>query len=137
MTSRDQETIVAPSLDEAGALSRGTMLTDKWRALNADLFDMKFKVKINEANNFSNATVNRIGVMQHVNPSKTVRDSLESNEDIKLVKDSTKSNSKIAKKDGQIQANTHSGNRLKGTKASLTEGTDGSIQSGNRILADF
>ena len=101
MTSRDQETIVAPSMDEVGALSRGTMLTDRWRALNADLFDMKFKVKINEANHSSNATGNRIGVLQHVNPSKTVRDSLESNEDSK-VKNSIKSKSKVSKKDTQI-----------------------------------
>ena len=123
-------------MDEAGALSRGTMLTDRWRALNADLFDMRFKVKINEANNSSNAAGARIGVLQHVNPSKTVRDSLESNEDSKL-KDATKNKGKVSKKDAQIQANTHSGNRLKGDKASLTDGTDGSIQSGNRILADF
>ena len=123
-------------MEEAGALSRGTMLTDRWRALNADLFDMRFKVKINEANNSSNTVGNRIGVLQHVNPSKTVRDSLESNEDSK-VKDTKKSKSIVSKKDAQIQANTHSGNRLKGAKASLTDGTDGSIQSGNRILADF
>ena len=113
------------------------MLTDRWRALNADLFDMRFKVKINEANNSSNTVGNRIGVLQHVNnPSKTVRDSLESNEGSK-VKDTKKSKSIVSKKDAQIQANTHSGNRLKGAKASLTDGTEGSIQSGNRILADF
>lgn len=125
-------------MEEAGALSRGTILTDRWRALNADLFDMRLKVKINEANNSSNTVVNRIGVLQHVNgnPSKTVRDSLESNEDSK-VKETTKSKSKVSRKEAQIQANTHSGNRMKGGKASMTEGTEGSIQSGNRILADF
>ena len=49
MTSNGQETIVGPSLEDMTALSRGTMLTDRWRALNADLFDMKLKVQINEA----------------------------------------------------------------------------------------
>ena len=57
-------------MDDAAALSRGTMLTDRWRALNADLFDMKLQVKINEPNH-SNTISNRIGVLQHINKSAT------------------------------------------------------------------
>ena len=75
MTSGGQETIVAPSLDEAGALSRGTMPTDRWRALNADLFDMKLKVKINDTNR-TNTTNSRFGFLPH----KAIQDSNQSNE---------------------------------------------------------
>ena len=99
VTSRDQETIVAPSMDETGALSRGTMLTDRWRALNTDLFDMRFQVKINETNNPSNIAGNRIGVLQHINPSKTVRDSLDSNEDKRTKQDDSKIMSSVIKHD--------------------------------------
>ena len=75
VTSGGQETIVAPSLDEAGALSRGTMLTDRWRALNADLFDMKLKVKINDTNR-TNTVNSRVGYLHN----KTIQDSNLSNE---------------------------------------------------------
>ena len=43
--SGDKQTIVAPSM-EGAKMSRGTMKTDKWRALNADVFDMKLQVKV-------------------------------------------------------------------------------------------
>ena len=59
--SRGRETIGEKSLGEV-TMSRGTMLTDKWRALNADLFDMKLQVKINEPPH-PNTITNRIGVL--------------------------------------------------------------------------
>ena len=66
VTSKAGETTNgAPSLGDAN-MSRGTMLTDRWRTLNADLFEMKLQVKVNEPTH-PNIISNRIGVLQHIN----------------------------------------------------------------------
>ena len=62
--SGDEQTIDAgqSSVDNMPG-SRGTALTDKWKALNADLFDMKFKVKSNDPPVYRNKIGNRIGAL--------------------------------------------------------------------------
>ena len=43
--SHGQHTEVTQSFGDT-KMSRGTMRTDRWRALNADIFDMKLKVQV-------------------------------------------------------------------------------------------
>ena len=65
--STGQATDVAQSFGETRN-SRGTMQTDRWRALNADIFDMKLKVKVSSQspNNIKAATSG--GFNKRLNP---------------------------------------------------------------------
>lgn len=65
-------------------MSRGTMLTDKWRVLNSDIFDMKLQVKvINDQVNRPNFIQPRIGLIQQINTSRQTHSFDSSNEDMK------------------------------------------------------
>lgn len=83
-SERQDETVLAANTSHGGTkMSRVTMLTDKWRALNADLFDYKLRKEIRKkdteqtcaavTNNNAQLMMvqnNRIGVLQNINPSR-------------------------------------------------------------------